>query len=633
MPLPKPDFPAIKKVYEDVKNEWTELGDQDEEMLALHEMRYHVPYHEPNVEGYEVKPIRSGWTKRAVKAFKSYFADKPVFRHKAGIGATQHRQSERIEAMLNVLPWAVAAAFGSFWPEILEDCGKFGRGWTEVLPKRARWVEASDYPRKGKGIDPETGQEIPKNESSEDYKKRRESWKKTALPAVAIRHLPAAGVYAEITENYRVLKAVRYVEISLAEAAEKWPEKFEERYNDPTNDGTEKVSCYEYVDREWVAQAAEYDDIQELVQKPWRHDMGICPWVLFEALTTSATEPHKRWEPVLLEIKDVGIEMDAQLTRQAMITHLWPFPQPVIEDPDNPPEGLEKGYEHLALKPPQALVLYKGKTFKIENFQLGQADTEQLWDKLERAKERALPDVGAEIAEGSSGTPAWTWRLRGQMLERDMKCATDNLSLSAKRLGQAILLALQSKWLGNETLYIGKETKEGTQTIQLSQDDMKGQVDRIEASVKPSKLVDRNANLGAMKMAIDMGLGKRWALEELGEYENPQEILDEALLEEIEYSDPIKQRLVIDVMERADLIEEREARVPPGDIAAMTPFLPVGFQQAIRNIQGGIAMPGVGRGGVPMGAHPNTMTRTGVGTAQQGGPKPWAEEPGGATEV
>ncbi len=627
MPLPKPEFKNVKDLYDAVSADWSDLHAQDEEMERLRDMTYHVPFTEPQgVEGYQVQPIRSGWTRAGIRAFKGMFSDKPRFRHDPGLSAPSHRQSERIEGFLNTAPWAIEAAFGPFWEPSVEDCGVFGRGWVEVLPKLERWASDPDYPRKGKGIDPETGKDVPANESKKAYEARREKWKKDALPAIRIRHLAADSVYALITEHYRVLQAVRYVEITLAEAAVKWPKQFEEAYNDEGNDPTDEVRTYEYVDEEWHAQAAEYKDIKELVQEPYRHHMKMCPWVLVEALTNASSDPNKRWEPYLKQAKAVGIAMDAQLTRKATITELWPFPQPVIEDP-NKAEDPEKSHEYLELKPPMALYLYGGKTFRIENWGGWEPEAENLWNKFQRALDRMLPDVGAEIAEGSSGTPAWTWRLRGQMQDRDMKGAIDALSLSAKRIGQAILRAIQSKWI-DETVYIGRETKEGTEPIKLSPKDIEGQINRIDASVSSKKLIDRNADLGAMKMAIDMGLGMRWAGENLADIENMQEVMDEALLEKIEYSEPMIQQLQLDVMERADLIEAREATVPPEEVARMLPFLPPGVQAAIRNVQ----MPGLGRGGVPVGAHPITMTRTGVGTATPGGPTPYAREPGGPTE-
>jgi hypothetical protein len=632
MALPKPDFAAIKNVYDAVKSKWSKLDEQDSEMLALWNMTYPVPHCEPEIENYEPKVIRSGWTRRAIKTFKTLFG-KPVFRHEPGIGTAKHRLSEKIEDFLNTLPWAIEAAYGAFWDPAVEDVGKVGRGWVEVLPKRKRWLDDPDYPQQGKGNDHRTGEPVAANEGKDAYDARREHWKKDMLPAISIRHLPSHGVYAIITEGYHVLQAVRYVTISLAEAAQKWPKYFQEAYNAEDSDPTDEVACYEYMDTEWAAQAAEYKETGELIQPPYRHGMRMCPWVLIEGLTTASTDPNERWEPYLLEVKDVGIAMDAQLTRKAMITETYPMPLPVIEDPAAAPEGIEKGWETIELKPPQALVLYGGKTMHIENWGGWEPEAEYLWDKLEAARERSLPDVGAQIAEGSSGTPAWTWRLRGQMQERDMRCVADNLSLGAKRVGQAMLRAVQSRWI-NETVYVGKETEEGTQPRGLSPKEIEGQINRIEASIKSTKLIDRNQNLGAMKMAIDMGLGKRWALQEIGEYENPEEILEEALLEEVEFSDPMKQELLADIMERADIIEARESVVPPEQVASLLPFMPPGVQAAVGNVQGGGGLPpmgGLGTTGVPQGASATALTRTGVPAT--GGASPFAPGPGEPTGV
>jgi len=629
--MKKPELKDITDLHDLLKGEYSELSEQDEEMAALNDMTYDVPHCEPNIANFTPHVIRSGWTRHAIKAFVALFP-KPEFKHMAGMGTANQRLSEDLEAFLNNVPWAIEAKYGAFWPPTVENCGVFGRGWVEVLPKRKRWVTEPDYPKKGKGIDLETGEEVSSNESSTAYKARREVWKKDMLPPVSMRFLPADQVFALVTEQYRVLKAVRYTEITLAEAAVKWPDKFGDADGDPTD----PVACYEYVDEEWVAQSATHtgeDSVttEDFVTKPWRHGMQMCPWVLVEALTTASTDPNKRWEPWLREAKEVGIAMDAQLTRKAMISEIWPMPQPHFQIKGPKPDELEKGYEFIELSPPQALVTYGDTQFQIHPWSQAEPGAEELWAKLFYFMDRSLPNVGSEIAEGSSGTPAWTWRLRGQMLDRDMKTCADNLSLSAKRIGQAFLRALLSHWV-NETVYFGRKTKEGARVIKLNPDQIAGQVNRIEATVKASKLIDRNANLGAMKLAIDMGLGTEWALEELGEYPNPREILDRAMLERIENSEPMQQQLIMDVMKRADLLQAQEATMSPEGIQQLLGLGLPGVNAALAPMGGLPPMGGLGAGGVPQGASFNALTRTGVGTAQ-GGPTPYAEEPGGAEVI
>jgi len=635
----KPELKDITDLHDLLKGEYSELSAQDEEMAALDAMTYDVPHCEPDIANYTPHVIRSGWTRRAIKSFVATFATKPIFRHMAGMGATSQRLSEDIEAFLNNVPWAIEAKYGSFWLPAVENSGVFGRGWVEVLPKRKRWAGEPDYPKRGQGEDPKMGKPVATDEGVDAYKARREEWKKDMLPPVSIRFLPSDQIFALVTEQYRVLKGVRFTEITLAEAGTKWPDTFGDAYGDKENDPTDTVACYEYVDEEWVAQSAAYkgqgeDSVttEDFVTPPWRHGMKMCPWILVEALTTASVDPNKRWEPWLREAKDVGVAMDSQLTRKAMISEIWPMPQPHLRIKGAAPDGVEKGYETMQLSSPNTLITYEDSDFTIHPWSQSEPGAEELWQKLFYFMDRSLPNVGAEIAEGSSGTPAWTWRLRGQMLDRDMKTVADNLALSAKRVGQAILRAILSHWI-NEPVYFGRKTEKGAKVIKLSPDDISGQVNRIEAAVKTSKLIDRNSNLGAMKLAIDMGLGKRWALQELGEYENPQEILDEAMLEEIEYSEPMKQQLVMDVMKRADLLQAQDNTMPPEGVQQLQALGLPGVNAALAPM--GAQMPpmgGLGAGGVPAGAQFNTLTRTGQQTAL-GGPTPFAPEPGGAEAI
>lgn len=638
MPLSKPEFKNIKDVYDAVKGKWGALGAQDQEMQGLIDGTYHVPHpHPEGIENFDPEKsiIRSGWTKRHLRAFTAMFAEKPVAHHKPGIGAALKLLSEKIEGFLNTLPWAIEAGYGAFWTPAVENCGEFGRGWVEVLPKRKRWIGDPDYPRKGKGNDPETGGPIPANEGTDAYKKRRELWKKEALPPISIRSIPADSVYAIVTESYRVLKAVRYVVITLAEAAARWPEQFEEAYNDPeNNDPTDEVKVYEYVDEEWYAQAAEYKEIQTLFPRTatldsrYQHGMRMCPWVLVEAITRASTDPNKRWVPYLLEAKDVGINIDSLLTTKAINVQTHPMSLPVIESPDKAADP-EKTHEVIKLSPPMALLLYGGAKLHIEGFPDLSPELESLMDRLQMAMDRSLPDVGAEIAEGSSGV-AWNWRLRGQERERDMAVVLDNLSLSARRIFQAILRAIQSRWI-NETVYIGRETKEGTKTERLSPKDIVGQVNRIEATVKTSTIIDRNQDLGAMKMAVEepLKLGRRWAGEHIGRIENIEEVLEESLLEELEFSDQCKGILLKRMLERADYLEQQGAATPPSQVVDAMGMIPEAAQLAVQRVMGTLPpMQGLGTTGVPEGAHPTTMLQTGV--PGRGGPKPTAPGPGQA---
>lgn len=632
--MPKPSFDDIKDLYDAIKSDWGDLEAQDKDMQSLFDMTYLVPHPEPEIEGFDASKsiIRSGWTTDGIEGFVALFAEKPVASHEPGVGAIHRRLSERLEAMLNTLPWALEAVHGAFWSPAVENCGNFGRGWVETLPKRKRWVGDPDYPQKGKGTDPETGKEIPKNEKEAAYKTRREKWKKDILPPVSIRNIPADSVYAIVTEQYRVLKAVRYAEITLAQAYAMWPDKFGEAYNDPANKPTDEVKCYEYVDEEWCAQAAEYEDIKELVSQPWPHHMGVCPWSLVEGLTTASTDPNKRWVPWLRKAKDVGIEIDSILTTKAINIQTHPMPQPVIEIPGPNPDSPEKSYELIELSPPKAVILYDGATMHIEGFPDLSPEAETLLEQLNRAKDRLLPDVGAEIAEGSAG-PAWNWRLRGQERERDMAVVVDNLSLSAKRIFQNILRALLSKWI-NETVYIGTEGKEGRKTEQLGPKDIVGQINRINATVKTSTLIDRNQDLGAMKMAVEepLKLGRRWSGENIGHIENIEEVLEEALLEELEFSDEFKNLLLEAMLEEADLLKQQEAAVPPNQLVSQMGLLPPSAQLAAQRVMGTMpGMQGLGASGVPQGGHPTTMTRSGV--AGTGGAKPTSPLPGGAEVI
>lgn len=139
-----------------------------------------------------------------------------------------------------------------------------------------------------------------------------------------------------------------------------------------------------------------------------------------------------------------------------------------------------------------------------------------------------------------------------------------------------------------------------------------------------------------MKMAVEepLKLGRRWAGEKIGRIENIEEVLEEALLEEMEFSDQCKSLLLTGMLEEADLLQRQEAAVPGGQLAAEMGMIPPSAQLAVQQMLGGGGLPpmqGLGATGVPQGAHPTTMAQT--GRPATGGPKPTSPIPGGAEVI
>lgn len=639
MLLARPTFDDIKAIHQTIYDDWSDLRARDSEMIDLWEMTYDVRAPEPKgIKNWTPKKVRSGWTRKGIKAYKAMFGDKPIFSHKPGIGRMSHKVSERIEGFLNTLPWALEAEYGTFWPEVLEDVFKLGRGWAEILPYRGRWKDDPDYPQRGEGTNAETGKKVPEDESHGDFLKRLKSWKKGHLPPISIRHLPAESVCAVITERYRVLRAVRKVKISLADAARRWPDEFGVYTTQEDVKLNEDVQIWEYVDHEWVATAAEYKDINGFIKPPYKHGMGMCPWVLVEGLTTASSEPLKRWEPVLFDVKDVGLAMDAQLTRKSMICEIFPLPFPVIKSTEARPQEGDEERPDIEIAPPNALYLYEDEEFAIAGWPPAEPEADSLWAKLDDAKERLLPDVGYDIARGASNTAAWTWRLRGQYTERDLAPVADNISLGAKRIAQGICRCIQSPHI-NQRVYVRESSErtkgEGYDTISVSPKELKGQVQCIDAEAKISNIMDRNSDIGAARLAASppLNLPLRDVYETILKRENPQQLMEEKAIEEIEQSEPYKQRVLEEILMYTDILEEEKAMVPPDELMQMMAGgeLSPAAQRAIRAIQGA-QMAGLGVEGHPTGAHPNTVARTASPTVTQSGPTPFGTTPGAGVE-
>lgn len=127
-----------------------------------------------------------------------------------------------------------------------------------------------------------------------------------------------------------------------------------------------------------------------------------------------------------------------------------------------------------------------------------------------------------------------------------------------------------------------------------------------------------------MKIALELGLPWRDSVETILRRENPQELREEKLLEDVEDSPPYRQKLINDILQRADMLEAEQAAVPPEEAMAAMGDMSPGGRAAVSGLLG------LGASGIPAGASPNTILRTGGGTLTQPGPRPYASEPGGA---
>lgn len=96
------------------------------------------------------------------------------------------------------------------------------------------------------------------------------------------------------------------------------------------------------------------------------------------------------------------------------------------------------------------------------------------------------------------------------------------------------------------------------------------------------------------------------------------------MIEDVENSDPYRQKLLDDILSQADMLEAGDAAVPPEELMAILANLPPEAQQAIATAQA------PGPQARPPGAGPASLQKTGQLTRTISGPSPMAPTPGGA---
>jgi hypothetical protein len=621
----KPDAQYISSLNEQLKTHWTKQIKDDDEALEVIAQEHPIDVPKPKIEGFQPIIYHAGTAQDALDRYCGLI-DRPIWQVERGWGSKAEKRSEDAEDFFNLFFWDYEAREGPFFADDKEDVLAVGRGFVEITPNPLLWTGAYGYPVQGKGEDFE-GNSLPADEKDDEFKGRLKTWKeRISNPPISITYLPASTVQVVLSHS-KVIEYVQEVKMLQREAVDRWPEILttwaDELRQDPKK-GTQEVTILKYGNAKYISLVAKRGmdrNAEQIDISHFAHGMGVCPIALFEGFKCAKREPGLRWRSIIKKAMSAIKMIDELRSSQATRLKMMPMSQYYILEKNQPLPG-EK-VKPITIDPTEIKRFYADAQPGVLEPSRPPPEAESLDTKVRDEIEWLLPEI-AKGMTGAAGTAAWSDRLKLDQVRNYLKPVVNGIALGSRQMAQLVCKAILSPHIA-ETVYVRKPGKRGSEVIGIGPDEASDVHDRVTAILQTKLPSDRNADIGLAKMAYEFGMDWAWCVEELIGVENPLEHFRRRMIEDVERSDPYRQKLLEDILTEADMIEATEAAVPPEELAATMAGLSPAAQQAIQTARG---VPGPAA--APPGAGPGSLMKTGQLTGTISGPSPLAPTPGGA---
>ena len=629
--LPKPpEADYIGELNENLKVFWQTQMEDDEEAIQVINQEHKVDVPKPKMPDFKPIIYKSGTAQDALDRYAGLLA-RPILKAEPGWGSLAQDRAENAEQFFNLIFWDYETRDGPFVADLKDDVLGTGRGFIEVYPKAVLWTEDYGYPVRGKGED-EEGKPVSDKESEEEFQERLERWKRRiSNPPIVYNYLPSGTVRVLLSKN-RVIEYVQEVEMLLAEALERWPDKLadwtDETAENPKKRASEKVTALKYGDKHYISvviKRGRSTKTQKDLRKvsDYAHGMGVCPLALFEGFKSAKKEPGRRWRSIVKKALSAIKTIDELRSRQATAIKMMPMAQYYfLVDKDSFTRAGEKEPPPVTIDPTEIKRFWSDQQPGVLEPSRPPPEAEALDSKVRDEIEWLLPEIARGMT-GAAGTPAWSDRLKLDQVRNYLKPVVEGMAQGWRQVAQLTCKAIMSPSI-NETVYVRKHGLKGEMAIGLGPKEAAAAHDRITAFIQTKIPSDRNADIGMAQMAYDFGMPWSWCVEEFFGVENPMEQKKRRILEEVEDSEEYRSRLRADILTEADLLEAQEAALSPEELAGAMPGLPGSAQEAV-----GMATGTPGPAPAPPGAGPGSIQKTGQLPGGITGPNPNAPFPGG----
>ena len=478
-----------------------------------------------------------------------------------GIGGRAEDHAEKLEAWANTIRAVAEREQG-------EDTQR--RTTFETLEYGFTGVKVLPLPQAWKGIFPKRSDD----EDDDTFNGRQKDFNLTAPLPIAIWHIPAR-TWKPLLHGRKVIKSLEVKKVPAAWVRARYQAKSLADKKD-----TDEVELIEFVDDQWAGWfvSANTGSMEEL--KVWRHRMdvpvGQAPVVLIEGLTTADTAPGFRWKSMLADVEDTIKAQDFALSRQkTMVATFYTLTVMHQLKQAFSPDVLTAATRERKFQIGGTNFLLEGEEFDILGMPANLPDAEALFAKTQARLERHMPPVLQGIVEGVSS--GYEFNLREIAAATKIDPLADNLAEGDADIMRLVFLALGAlaKITGrDEKVYLRRRTDKGTEAIGLSWEDVKDYGPLLRAKREANLTIDMLAKLDAVQKAVELGFPWRFAVQEIGGYENPEELRDERLAENMENAPPLLQRTQQEILRRMDIIIDEEQAVSAEEAASMGPLPP-----------------------------------------------------------
>ena len=466
-----------------------------------------------------------------------------------------------------------------FWTHAARDLLIFDRTFIKAMQLETAWTTNEGYPVRGK------------KESAKAYMAKVREWKNDAgkFPFI-IEHIPALNILAHLDGQDNVLATIEEKLITAQVLAEELESKEVKEALDAGNiKWYDELSVIEYIDAAYVAyflvDTTPVDKTEDKLPyerarsykslRVWEHGLGKHPIVMIMGVGTEMEQYEDHFKGFLADAKDALELYDFLLSRLASMVYAYYLPSYVWNIPAS--NRLMKNRRRPVMKVNLAgvTVTYNDETLSTLPVPQGLPDATMLLQQCDDIIQRhTLEDVLFGRVQGSA--PAFQVNLRINVAKSKLTPIAQHMAQGLTRIAE--LFARSVEQLGEAVIVDGEKI-----TVAMA----KKYRNRVSAQIEPKSPVERNQDMGAAAMALDIGLPEDWVWENMLDIENPATLRLQRDIRKLEEMPEVKQRLMLDALEQLDMLINDNEMTDLGNFDVEAAGLPQSVAEAIAQVLGG----------------------------------------------
>ena len=498
---------------------------------------------------------------------------------------------KRIDSLVE--PWLAAvrkrSQIGPVEERAIADLPLFGRSWTNLFPLPRLWADSpkfQDLLKQYQDLVSDGGDE----KNITEARKALELFRRDHFP-IRWRYVNPRSTWYQHSDEVHLPEVI---EIRTMTAADILSNYNEEDLPDGFSDGDDEreVKVYTYTNHVQTATTVDDGGDPHLVHD-FEHGMGLNPYILSETKPYYDNPLGIRWVGSLFHISD-QIELFDQLMSDYATNHRMNAITPRIWEhlpDDTDPQTLGRP-DPDQLTPGQDVHIWAGleKVYLAPVPQIQQQAIQLLQEVKERINSAFLqPHLGGESKSGESNV---LFNTRFQVSDRQFQGKVRAIGDAAEQFGELAfrcVKALNDKVPDTDKVYALSE-RHGW--LGLSPKDVDGLEGCVQARIDRELPINMTAKVQRAQMLKEFGLPMSLILESVLNYENPEDIMDQAFVERAVAAS--EEAAIQQVWAQANFIIQQAAQGNAGGLSDRVAALPPAFQQGLQ-LAGAPGMGGMGQ--------------------------------------